>query len=1038
MAYSLGIAMKLKVLSPKTPAIALFNLILLAVAAAFAAQALRPARPIDALLNEAPADYAAGRADSGLLWTLSYLKAVKPISKGGYSVGDLSARPRRDAPETPDFIYAAGPGDGAGSFSAADAYEIRRRLGGGVTVVAEAGVFAEGTTKEVAAEFADMLGVRPTGWTGRYFPELSRLDELPPLAVSNWERENGKWNLKRGGLVLVDQAGTVLVLRDGTELGKRPVDFRPDSRFGAGFGLRSSLRYDDWFTIVERSDEAAEPIAEFSIGATREGLRALAAKGIPASFPAVTAARRGGHSAYFFAGPFSARRKGLPRLVPAGYAAFMRIAPLLFSPSQRAFFWKAYVPVVSGILEKPLKAAAVEENGTGSPAEFVSDGIALVSRIRDKKMELFRSGAWSPFFVKGVNLGLALPNRWFTEMPRDAGLYLRWLRMISEMNANTVRLYTLAPPEFYLAFRDYNRNAARPLYLMQEIWPDEAVPGSNYLNPAYSAEYEREIRYAIDAVHGRARIEERRGRAWGEYGNDVSPWTIAYLIGREMEPQEIEATDKANAGWTFAGRYLSARGGSPSEAWAARACDIAAAYESDRYGRQTPTAAVGWPILDPISHLSEWNAQGDAKQEFNDRAVFNMDHIDVEATNKAGFFGAYHIYPNYPDFMNNDPAYDRYSDEEGRLRYGGYLREFAGAVQKHPSLVAEFGLANGMASAHKNPDGYDHGGLSEDAAARGIARLMRAIANEDYLGGLVFEWIDEWAKKTWTTEATMIPYDAQVHWHNMIDPEQNYGIVAMEAREPQAPYAVFRGEGVVSSLSMGANAEYLYLDFAFDASSFLSSGGRILIGLDTYDRSRGQFRYSPENQTRSPSGMEFLIEIAKGKARLAATPDYNIADFKFSSRARSDGIFLPVRPLTNKERVRKDGVPIAEIRDERLRMAFGDFKKSDANVQATGTALRVRIPWNAISISDPLSFSVLDDARSFTYFPGRDELRTAKSDGIGVSALLLKEKETVDALPGTGAAGAWVAPPPKIDPEDWRERPKPAYYALRDQFARLP
>jgi hypothetical protein len=157
-------------------------------------------------------------------------------------------------------------------------------------------------------------------------------------------------------------------------------------------------------------------------------------------------------------------------------------------------------------------------------------------------MEVFRSGSWKSFLVKGVNLGSALPNRWFTDMPRNPNLYLRWFRSIAAMNANTVRLYTLAPPEFYRAFRDYNRAAARPLYLMQEIWPEENVPGKDYLGTAYNAEYDAEIRAAVDAVHGKAAIAERRGRAWGAYDSDASPWTIAYLVGRELEPDEIEAT----------------------------------------------------------------------------------------------------------------------------------------------------------------------------------------------------------------------------------------------------------------------------------------------------------------------------------------------------------------------------------------------------------------------------------------------------------------------------------------------------------------
>ena len=119
-------------------------------------------------------------------------------------------------------------------------------------------------------------------------------------------------------------------------------------------------------------------------------------------------------------------------------------------------------------------------------------------------------------------------------------------------------IYTLLDPQFYDAFSLYNRlHPDSPLYLMQEIWPEENPPGHDYLRPEYVEAFEQEIEYVIDAIHGNADIEERRGRAWGKYTSDVSDSVIGYLVGRELEPHEVEKTDSRHQGYRFTGSYLS-------------------------------------------------------------------------------------------------------------------------------------------------------------------------------------------------------------------------------------------------------------------------------------------------------------------------------------------------------------------------------------------------------------------------------------------------------------------------------------------------
>ena len=403
------------------------------------------------------------------------------------------------------------------------------------------------------------------------------------------------------------------------------------------------------------------------------------------------------------------------------------------------FYWQEQSPsVLNTRLIDRIKLAFDRTQATSLPARAEGSGFQI--RV---------DGQWQDLFVKGVNIGAALPGAWFTQFPQEEEVYRHWLDLIGAMHANCIRIYTLLPPAFYNALEDYNHDHPEaPIWLLQELWPEEKPVGEDYLQEEYVAAFKQEIRYGVDAIHGQASIGKRSGRAYGIYTSNVSDYVLGYLVGRELEPDEVVMTNETNAGYAWQGKYLSAGAeASPTEAWLAMNCDYVAAYEEQTYRRQHPIAIVSWPTLDVAEHDSEWNEQGMKSLEYNDKVSIDIEHIVREPALQAGFFGAYHIYPNYPDFMNNESKYDQYQDAEGRLRYGGYLQEFMEQHRKYPALVAEFGLATGMGVAHFSPDGLNHGGLTEEEQGKDIVRMMKAIQKEGYAGALVFEWLDEWAKK---------------------------------------------------------------------------------------------------------------------------------------------------------------------------------------------------------------------------------------------------------------------------------------------------
>ncbi|MGB9839053.1 MAG: hypothetical protein ACPLRQ_00635, partial [Thermovenabulum sp.] len=377
--------------------------------------------------------------------------------------------------------------------------------------------------------------------------------------------------------------------------------------------------------------------------------------------------------------------------------------------------------------------------------------------------------------------------------------------------------------------------------------------------------------------------------------------------------------------------------------------------------------------------------------------------------------------------------YKNYYDEEGRLMYGGYLKEFINTHKKYPALVAEFGLATGMGNAHANPDGYNHGGLTEEEQGRGIVRMMKAIKREGYAGGIIFEWMDEWAKKTWITEPFMIPYERHILWHNVLDPEQNYGIYAIESLREQTKKYIQKGNGIIKQIELSNDSSFLYLDINL---SRLPEFGRekIFIGLDTYYRDRGEFYFSPELKIKSPFGMEFLLELnGMQDSKILVNPGYNISKGKYSSETSFNGLFEEIRILINKERITKDGRKIEAVFQDGSKLNYGDFNENSYNHwYIDNNTIHIRIPWGRINVTDPSSCRVLDEKRQFpTLF--RDQLSTVETDGIMISVVFVEvEKNVLDMLTVDNPY-RWE----KWEEPSFKERFKKSYFIIKDYFSKL-
>ncbi len=231
------------------------------------------------------------------------------------------------------------------------------------------------------------------------------------------------------------------------------------------------------------------------------------------------------------------------------------------------------------------------DSGLALPAVVRPVDPDVPARTAGDGFEIYTNAGWRPFYVKGINLGVALPGHFPSEFPTDDSTYGRWLELIAGAHANAVRVYTILPPAFYRALKTWNdAHPDRALWLLHGVWT-ELPPRADYDAPGWKADFRGEMRRVVDLVHGHALIAARPGHAFGRYESDVSNHVLGFIIGREWEPFSIRVHNARRRDRTaFAGRFLALDRGSPADAWMAEQCDYLVAYEWDTYHAQRPIA----------------------------------------------------------------------------------------------------------------------------------------------------------------------------------------------------------------------------------------------------------------------------------------------------------------------------------------------------------------------------------------------------------------------------------------------------------------
>lgn len=698
----------------------------------------------------------------------------------------------------------------------------------------------------------------------------------------------------------------------------------------------------------------------------------------------------------------------------------------------------------------------------------IGEGIQVKFKTSGSTIEVFSEQEWRPYFAKGVNLGATTPGHFPGELSVTKNDYLRWFGMIQEMGANVIRVYTILQPEFYEALVAYNaKHPENPLFFIQGVWsPEEQlIEGQDAFESEVKQQFEQEIRDAVAAVYGKAKLEKEAnsGKASGTYLFNAGPYLMGWIIGTEWDPKMVDRTNQKHADMPdYVGEHFrSKQGANAFEKWLAEMVDIAAQSEL-QHGWQHPIAFSNWVTTDPLEHPGEPLMEED---------LVSVDPLHVETLDwEAGYFASYHVYPYYPDFFTFDSTFQTMTNEKGEIdSFKTYLNRLKAYHLDVPIMITEFGVPASQGIAHLGMLGRHQGGHDEKRQGEINSELFRQIHQEGYSGAILFTWQDEWFKKTWNTLQYDTP-DRRAYWYNALTNESFFGVLGMYPSKHETilidgdasdwdrlnkrdKEKLDRKVPGFDEIQITHDEGYLYLLLRLSEPFDLSRQG-LYIGTDTLPG--GNRRAEELSGMSLDEGLEALVELADenvGRVRIASNYDFHTRLFRQAGLKPVDpmalqdnsGIFHPWKLVVSYELEQPDARfehPFGDVEIGDLARGNGDPSDPDyyskTMWQTDGQVVELRIPWMLLGFSDPSSRSVINYDP-----PQRGKLATSVVDGIRLVPWIV-DRASGEIIGLEGKEPYPVTELPLYTWEGWEdvdvnyvERKKQSYYIMQEAMRKV-
>ena len=689
------------------------------------------------------------------------------------------------------------------------------------------------------------------------------------------------------------------------------------------------------------------------------------------------------------------------------------------------------------------------EDNTALPQET---GVRFISKTDQNTLSVYDGEKWNKMFIQGVNIGAGKPGAFPGEIAITYDEYYRWFTYISEMNANTIRVYTTLRPQFYNALLDFNQAAEQdgkdPIYLIHGVWVNENDIMT--IEDAFGEESKilkntiKDGKAIVDIIHGDHYLPVDKGNADGTYTSDVSQYVIGWILGIEWDPAFVIGTNDNNADRNkYDGKFLYTVDASPFEVFLAEVGDKIIDYETTKYNLQSPVAFSNWVTTDPLTHPNEPYVNEDLVE-------VNVEHVKWNDNYKPGMFVSYHVYPYYPDSFSFQTDYIEYMGPDGKPNpYLAYLEDLK-TVHSMPIVISEFGIPASRGKAHENRvTGFNQGFIDEETQGEMLVSMINDMSTANIAGGIAFSWQDEWFKRTWNNNDLDV-IDSRPYWSNTQTNEQHFGLLAFDPGSPvNVDGQVDDWENISpfyeddeKKLFVKSDEAYLYL--RVDSANYNFTNDTMLIPIDTIE-GQGNRQFSEYNTTFSKDA-DFVLKIhGQQDTRLLVDAYYDNYYFRYAVLSdliekneafhlKNSGIFNPIRLALNKKVVvppEKTVIPFTGYETGLLQYGIANPDHTEFNslndFYYEDGHLEIRIPWQLLNVMDPSKKIVIDDMHA------SGKISPLHVNGFNIGLELIKDGSAAGSQDLTMQEYNWE----QWDQPTYHERLKKSYYILQKGFKDL-